>query len=91
MRGTTTASPPTLPGDVQFQPFAIDTGAVNAPHQMWADALAATFFAMGDDGLARLTHYPNSKGVPVRREASVGVLVAEELLKFGGKVVTAWH
>jgi len=26
---------------------------------MWADALATAAFAMGDDGLAWLTRYPN--------------------------------
>ncbi|MFM7964256.1 MAG: FAD:protein FMN transferase [Actinomycetota bacterium] len=32
---------------------------VVGPHLMWADALATAAFAMGDDGLAWLTRYPN--------------------------------
>ncbi|MFM7093665.1 MAG: hypothetical protein ACKOYL_03785 [Actinomycetota bacterium] len=32
---------------------------VVGPHIMWADALATAAFAMGDDGLAWLTRYPN--------------------------------
>lgn len=38
---------------------------VIGPHLMWADALATAAFAMGDDGLAWLSRYPNYQGFSV--------------------------
>ncbi len=38
---------------------------VIGPHLMWADAFATAAFAMGDEGLSWLAHYPNYQGFSV--------------------------